>query len=198
MTGNLPQESSCSFEIDLHFTEIKPGVAQPEDSSYFIPPLRLVSLDLESLIANFSDEALKTGRIIQAGLAFTDHQFTHEEWEHDVPPPGMKKVLLGLNEIDAIPGVTTVQFTDKMTKSPNDAINDDTWERTNESSVCMCPMEVGMLCALRDLIHLLDPDVLTGYNVAQFDLPQLILRSQFLDSSFKSARESRYYTTLVK
>ena len=37
-----------------------------------------------------------------------------------------------------------------------------------------------MLRAWRDFVREVDPDIITGYNIVNFDLPYIIERAQFL------------------
>ena len=40
-----------------------------------------------------------------------------------------------------------------------------------------------MLRAWRDFVREVDPDIITGYNIVNFDLPYIIERAEFLKES---------------
>lgn len=43
--------------------------------------------------------------------------------------------------------------------------------------------ETAMLRAWRDFVRDVDPDIITGYNIVNFDLPYIIERAEFLKES---------------
>ena len=48
-----------------------------------------------------------------------------------------------------------------------------------------------MLCAWRDFVQEVDPDIITGYNIVNFDLPFIIDRSSHLMNNGDFAKFSR-------
>ena len=51
--------------------------------------------------------------------------------------------------------------------------------------------EYAMLCAWRDFVQEVDPDIITGYNIVNFDLPFIIDRSSHLMNNGDFAKFSR-------
>lgn len=57
--------------------------------------------------------------------------------------------------------------------------------------------ETDVLCAWRDFVRVLDPDIITGYNIINFDLPYIINRADTLKIS-QYARFGRVIDSISK
>lgn len=90
------------------------------------------------------------------------------------------KAAFVLGSCIGLPDTTVVQFYDKH----NLGI-------TKEENLLKC--EVLLLMAFRDFIIQMDPDIMTGYNIKNFDLPYLIRRAEVLMHRYQFNKELKKF-----
>jgi len=77
-----------------------------------------------------------------------------------------------LGSCNPIPDTVVINF-------PNAAVFFD----NQQSNADLLHWEAEMLLAWKELVLAFDPDIITGYNIKNFDLPYLINRSRRIENS---------------
>lgn len=107
-----------------------------------LPPMKILSLDIECIGENNRFPSAEVDPVVQIGNSISIY-----------PDPAIvQKVLFCLKPVNPIPGVQVFTF----------------------------PDEREMLMGWTKWVLSVDPDVLTGYNMTQFDIPYLLGRAEVL------------------
>ncbi|CAL8068887.1 unnamed protein product [Orchesella dallaii] len=168
--GILERESHSQIEVDIHYRDIIKPKNQPTE----IPPLRVLSFDLECRLDGVDN---KHGQVIQIGAVLSAYGSPGH--------PILGKVAFVLGTCDPLPNTKVIQFYDKQNPDNN------TPENLRES-------EALMLISFRDFVIQMDPDILTGYNIKNFDFPYLIGRAENFYHEFEEARRFAFLGRLKK
>ena len=147
--------SYCNIEIDISYQDIQTLGFDNEWS--FIVPLRCLSMDLEAQGQEGHFPNPETDPCIQIGTTF---QITN----------GNETTGKPLYVIHAL-----------RTCAPIDSTNlPDFCDQDNPPFLISHETEAEMLLNWADMVTSLDPDLLVGYNITDFDYPYLIKRSKAL------------------
>lgn len=167
--------SNCSFEIDVHYTDMIPMPL--EDEYQEIPKLRILSFDIECIkIDGKGFPEAKNDPVIQISSVL---------YRQGEPIENSRKFIFTLLECAKIPGAVVIWFNDEKT----------------------------LLNAWNEFLVRIDPDLITGYNIINFDLPYVLnrgtalgieklkylgrlkkMQSQVKDSSFSSKQFGTHET----
>ncbi|XP_061199933.1 DNA polymerase delta catalytic subunit-like, partial [Neopsephotus bourkii] len=132
--------SRCQLEADAGWGGLR--CHPPEGPWLGLPPLRLLSLDIECEGRKGVFPEAEQDPVIQVGVAVQ---------RHGEPEPFLRLVLV-LGSCAPIPGATVLSFR----------------------------RETDLLQSWAELVRILDPDIITGYNIQNFDLPYLMQRAKVL------------------
>ncbi len=184
MASHLVPESHCQIELDVHCNNIIISKEQPEE----IPPLRVLSFDLECRLKENNDSKSKVSasQVIQIGAVVSAYVGTKSEGaqkqngeKNDNPEelvdPIIGKAVFVLGTCASLPETQVIQFYDKANPGNNSE------ENLRES-------EAVMLASFRDFVIQMDPDIITGYNIKNFDFPQLFDRVEEFYHSFEEVK----------
>lgn len=155
-------ESHCQIELDVHFKNIDTIKDQPLE----IPPLRILSFDLECRLKEVKNVA---SQVIQLGAVLSCYG---PDCDTD---PVIGKAIFVLGTCASLPDARVIQFYDK------DNPNNNSEENLRES-------EAVMLASFRDFVIQMDPDIITGYNIKNFDFPYLFDRVDSFYHTFEDVK----------
>lgn len=143
--GKENMTSLCQIELDTTFNKVV--AFAPEGLHANIPPLRILSFDIECAGRKGIFPEPHIDPVIQIGNAFSVHG--------EKSPRA--NVIFTLNTCNLIAGAKVLSFAN----------------------------EADMLAAWSQFVRTLDPDIITGYNINNFDLVYLLERASFLkENSF--------------
>lgn len=133
-----------------------------------IPPLRVLSFDLECRLNNS-----KASEVIQIGCVLTTYSSS-------LTNPVYKRACFVLGTCATLADTIIVQCGSKSTSKTY----------SNES-------EAELLSSFRDFVIQMDPDIITGYNIKNFDFPHLFSRASSLND-LQTAQRFPYLGRLRK
>lgn len=181
ISSQLVPESHCQIELDVHCNNVIISKEQPEE----IPPLRVLSFDLECRLKenNNSKSKVSASQVIQIGAVLSSYVETkskgvkpqNDDEEDNPGDPIIGKAVFVLGTCASLPETQVIQFYDKDNPSNNSEAN------LRES-------EAVMLASFRDFVIQMDPDIITGYNIKNFDFPHLFDRVEEFYHSFEEVK----------
>jgi DNA polymerase delta subunit 1 len=164
--------STCQIECEIPYTEIISHA--PEGQWAKIAPLRVLSFDIECAGRPGIFPEASVDPVIQIANVVTTY---------GTPPPPQRIGNTGVSK----PFIRNVFTVDTCAQIVGAQVLE---HRTQEQ----------LLLAWKDFLQQVDPDVMIGYNISNFDLPYLIDRARHskLDDSFPFLGRIRQSKTLVK
>jgi len=173
------QSSHCTLEVVARWDNVR-GIAQMDD----IAPLRILSFDIECMCGEgFPEATRQNDRVIQISNVCYVQGAEHRDDRADPDGEGEDVEMK-----DHDHGATKKKVKESKSPSP---VQGDVYFHQNVFTLNTCAPIAGcnvysfqtekeLLREWAKFFRQLDPDILTGYNIVNFDLPYLITRAEYL------------------